>query len=173
MRCTRIAKYTGRKNYAKNRHLRTIAQLRRAVSSLLRHASTVRKTCKQQYLGWWVWGTPANFSGFHVLAVLLHQCRWMEVNQTLHDVWLSPGLVHYVHIFGGSCCLMEFCQVHNSLCVQVLRSPILAALLHGTRSGHEPYFVAWYKEWSYGTYAPHRFQQRAPPIFPGWPSCWA
>ena len=30
--------------------------------------------------------------------------------------------------------LTEFCQVQNSLCVQVLRSPILAALLHGTRA---------------------------------------
>ena len=28
--------------------------------------------------------------------------------------------------------LAEFCEVQNSLCVQVLRSPILAALLHGT-----------------------------------------
>ena len=34
--------------------------------------------------------------------------------------------------FGGSCPVTEFCQVQNSLCVQVLRSPILAALLHGT-----------------------------------------
>jgi len=30
--------------------------------------------------------------------------------------------------------LTEFCRVQNSLCVQVLRSPILAALLHGTRA---------------------------------------
>jgi len=29
---------------------------------------------------------------------------------------------------------MEFCQLQNSLSVQVLRSPILAALLHGTRA---------------------------------------
>ena len=28
--------------------------------------------------------------------------------------------------------LAEFCQMQNSLCVQILRSPILAALLHGT-----------------------------------------
>jgi len=28
--------------------------------------------------------------------------------------------------------LTEFCQVQNSLCIQVLYSPILAALLHGT-----------------------------------------
>jgi len=29
---------------------------------------------------------------------------------------------------------MEFCQVQNSLFIQVLHSPILAALLHGTRA---------------------------------------
>jgi len=28
--------------------------------------------------------------------------------------------------------LTEFCQVQNSLCIQVLCSPVLAALLHGT-----------------------------------------
>ena len=32
----------------------------------------------------------------------------------------------------GSCPVTEFCQVQYSLCVQVLRSPILTALLHGT-----------------------------------------
>jgi len=40
----------------------------------------------------------------------------------------------YIYIFGGSCPLTEFCQVPNSLCVQVLHSPILAALLHGTQA---------------------------------------
>jgi len=49
-----------------------------------------------------VLGTPANFNGFRALASLLHQRRSMEVNQTLHDVWPSPGLVYYTH-FGGSC----------------------------------------------------------------------
>ena len=37
-----------------------------------------------------------------------------------------------VYIFGGSCPLTEFRHVQNSLCVQALRSPTLAALLHGT-----------------------------------------
>jgi len=79
-----------------------------------------------------VWRTPANFNGFRVLASLMHWRRSMEVNQTLHDVWPSPGLLHYIYIFGGSSCpLTEFCQVQNSLCIQVLRAPILAALLHG------------------------------------------
>jgi len=40
----------------------------------------------------------------------------------------------YMYIFVGSCPLVEFCQVQNSLCVQVLRSPILATLLRGTRA---------------------------------------
>jgi len=38
----------------------------------------------------------------------------------------------YIYIFGGACPLTEFCHVQNSLYVQVLRSPILTALLHGT-----------------------------------------
>jgi len=50
-----------------------------------------------------VWGTPANFNAFHVLASLLHRRRLTEVNQTLHDVWPSLGLVHYRYIFGSSC----------------------------------------------------------------------
>ena len=76
-------------------------------------------------------GTPANLNGFRVLASLLQWRRSTEVNQTLHDVWPSPVLVHYICIFGGSCPLTEFCHVQNSLCVQVLYSPILVALLHG------------------------------------------
>ena len=87
---------------------------------------------------------PANFNGFRVLASLLHRRRSMDVNQSLHDVLLSPWLVHYlyIHISGGSCPVTESCYVHNSLCVQVLRSPILGALLHGTRA------AAWYKKWN-------------------------
>jgi len=38
----------------------------------------------------------------------------------------------YIYILGGSCPLMEFCQVQNSLCGQVSRSPVLAAIMHGT-----------------------------------------
>jgi len=83
-------------------------------------------------IGWRVWSTSANFNGFRVLASLLHRCRSTEVNQTLHDVWLSPKLVHYLYTFGGSCSVTEFCQVQNSLCVQVLRSAILTALTYCT-----------------------------------------
>jgi len=35
--------------------------------------------------------TPANFNGFRALASLLHRRRSPEVNQTVHDIWPSPG----------------------------------------------------------------------------------
>ena len=49
--CTRLAANTGRKKVAKNRHLGTIAQLCRAISSQIRHVSTIgKKLVKQQYI---------------------------------------------------------------------------------------------------------------------------
>jgi len=45
-------------------------------------------------IGSGVWGTPVNFNGFRVLASLLQRRRSPEVNQTLHDVWPSHGLLH-------------------------------------------------------------------------------
>ena len=84
-------------------------------------------------IGSGVWGTPPNFNRFRVFASLLQRRRSTEANQTLPEVWPSPGLVHCIYIFGGSFPVTEFCQVQNSVCVQVLRYPILAALLHGTR----------------------------------------
>jgi len=71
-----------------------------------------------------VCGTPANFNQFRVLASLLQRRRSKEANQPLHDLWSSPGLVHYIYIFGGFCPLIEFWHMQNSLCVQVLRSRI-------------------------------------------------
>ena len=53
-----------------------------------------------------VWGIPANFNGFRVLASLLQLHCSPEANQTLHDVWPSPGLLQYIYIFGGSCPVM-------------------------------------------------------------------
>jgi len=85
MCCTQLAGNTGRKNDAKNRHLRTIVQFCRAISSQLKHVSTTGKnllssnispTCPYNMVNFGqlaaeivllVWGTPANFNGFHVL----------------------------------------------------------------------------------------------------------
>jgi len=85
----RLAENTGRKKVAKNRHLGTIAQLCQAISLQLKHVSTIRKNllssnmssrCSQMLnfgllaaeISPVVWGTPANFNGFRVLAALLH-----------------------------------------------------------------------------------------------------
>ena len=75
---------------AKGRHLGTILQLCRAISSQLRHISTIGKnllssnmssTCPHNMVNFGpltadivsgVWGTPTNFNGFCVLAALLH-----------------------------------------------------------------------------------------------------
>jgi len=49
--CTRLAENTGCKKVDKNRHLGTIPQLCRAISSQIRHVSTIgKKLVKQQYL---------------------------------------------------------------------------------------------------------------------------
>jgi len=88
--CTRLAGNAGRKKLAKNRHLSTIAQLCWAISSQLRHVSTIGKknllssdmssTCPHNMVNFGlltaeihpvVWGTTANFNGFRVLAALL------------------------------------------------------------------------------------------------------
>jgi len=98
MYCTRLAENTGQK-------------LRKILPSAPRHTTSLgyifaikacvnyqKKLVKQQYLlhmssqydecrcttaviGWRVWGTPADFNGFCVLALLLHQRRSVEVNQ--------------------------------------------------------------------------------------------
>jgi len=101
MCCTWLAVNTGRKNDAKNRHLGTIAQLCRAISSQLRHVSTignsllssnVSSTCPHNMVNFGllaaeivsgVWGTPATFNGFRVLAALLHGSQVVSVSQTL------------------------------------------------------------------------------------------
>jgi len=127
MCCTRLAGSAGPKKSPKIRHLGTVAQFCRTISSQLRHVSTIGKnllnsntspTCPHNMVSfspltteicWQVWGTPANFNGFRVLPSLLQRRCSPEANQTLHDVWPSPGLVHYIYIFGGCCPLTEFC----------------------------------------------------------------
>jgi len=101
MCCARLAGNAGPKKLPKIRHLGTIAQLCRAISSQLRHLSTTGKkllnsnvspTCPQNMVNfgplaaeicWRVWGTPANFNGFRVLTALLHGTLVVGVSQSL------------------------------------------------------------------------------------------
>ena len=98
---TRLAANAGPKKVTKNRHLGTIPQLCRAISSQLRHVSTIGKknllssnispTCLHNMVNFspfaaeivsLVWGTPGNFNGFRVLAALLHGTLVLGVSQT-------------------------------------------------------------------------------------------
>jgi len=81
---------------------------------------------------WRVLGTRAYFNGFRIFVSSLHRRRLTEINQTSHGVGRLLRWCSLIIIFRGSCPLTEFCQVQYSLCVKVLRSRILAALLHGT-----------------------------------------
>jgi len=53
---------------------------------------------------------------------------------------LNGGQANFAQCLAVSCSgtlyihFAEFCHVQNSFCVQLLRSPVLAALLHGTRA---------------------------------------
>jgi len=69
----------------------------------------------------------------------------------------------------------EFCHVQSSLSVQVqvLLSPLLAALCTARVQWASAKLAAWYKQWNKGTTAPRHFQQRAPPIYRWRPSRWA
>ena len=108
-----------------------------------------------------VWGTPANFNEFRILTSLLHRRCSLEVNQTLHIFGRLLGwYIIYTFLgafaFNGILPAAKFCQLQNSLYVQVLCSPILASLLHSTPATGVSQTVTWYKE-----------SQRAQPIF-GW-----
>ena len=75
----------------------------------------------------------ANFNGFRVLPSLLQWRRSPERRPTKLCPMFGRLLGCYtIYIFWGSCPLTKFCPVQNSVCVQVLHCPILAALLHGT-----------------------------------------
>ena len=149
------------------------------MSSQLRHVSTTgKKPVKRQYLlqmssqyaelnfgpltaeiCWRVWGIPANFNGFRVLAWLLHRRGSTDVNQILDDVWPSPALIYYIYIFGGSCPQRNFarCKIYfaSKSCVLLYWQHYCAALEH------------WASAKLCGV------QQRVPPIFAGRPSRWA
>jgi len=177
MRCTRLAEIQDAKITQKYRHLRTITQLCRAISSQLRHESTIgKKLVKQQYLlhrssQYELWPT----NGWDLLGSLGHpnKFKWVSrlgfvtaptslnggqpnFSQCLAISWAGTLYIH----FWSSCPLMQFCQLQNSLRLQVLCSPILIALLHGT------WAVSISQSLRHGTRNRiTELSQRVPPIF--------
>jgi len=98
---TQLAGSAGPKKSPKIGHLGTIAQLCQAISSQLRHVSAIGKKLLNSNISptradnmvnfgalmaeicSGVWGNPANFNGFHVLAALLHSTLVVGISQTL------------------------------------------------------------------------------------------
>ena len=129
MRCTRLAANTGRKKSPSRRHRTTLSGHIFATKECIDNrkknslSSDTSSTCPHNTVNFGplaaeivslVWGTPGNFNGFRVLSTLLQRRRSTEVNQTLHYVWPSPGLVHYIYTFGISCPWRNFamCKIH-------------------------------------------------------------
>ena len=102
----RLAENTGRKNSPSGHHRTTLSGYifaTKAISTIEKNLlnSNISPTCPYNManfgplaaeIGSLVWGTPANFNGFRVLAALLHGTLEVGVSQTLHGVWPSPGL---------------------------------------------------------------------------------
>jgi len=82
MCCTRLAANAGPKNVAKNRHLCTIPQLCRAMSSQLRHVSTIGKNLLSSNSSS---TCPHNMVNFGPLAAeiisLGHPCKFQLVSR--------------------------------------------------------------------------------------------
>jgi len=175
--CTRLAGNTGRKNHAKSpsvsHHTHHFVELMSyifATKALIDNwkkilSSNISSRCPHNIvkfgpltaeIGSGVWGTPANFNGFRVLALLLQRCHSLEANQTLHDVCPFPGLVHFIHfrellprdgILPGA----KFTLCPKS-CVPP-RSYIGSVTARHSSSRRQPKFAACYKEWNCGTFA--------------------
>ena len=158
MCCTRLAANTGRNKVAKNRHLGTIAQIRRAISSQLRHVSAIGKnslssnissTCPHNMVNFGplaaeivslVWGTPANFNGFRVLAALLHRtwasAKLCGVEQRAPPIFGRAAITLDIgpHSSDCCCCLMAIMCLDNCTLAIFSVSNILTA--SQSRSSH-------------------------------------
>jgi len=93
-----------------------------------------------------IWCTSAH-NGWNLLASLGHRSKFQRVSSVAFvsaATSLNGGQPNFarclavswpgtLYTFLGALALTEFCKVQNSLYVQVLRFPILAALLRGIR----------------------------------------
>jgi len=95
-----------------------------------------------------VWFTAANLNRFHILDSLLQRRHTTEANRSLHDVWPSPGLIHYIYIdFRGL--LPQGNLAKFNLCLSLALCYIGSITAWHSSSGRQPNFAAWYMEWNY------------------------
>ena len=159
MCCTRLAENTGRKNYAKNRHLGTIVQFCLALSSQLGHVSTIGKKmlngnicsiCRHNITNF----GPLNVTnGWDLLVSLRHLSKFQRVSRigfVTAPTSLSGGQPNlarclavswactvYVHFQG-------FCPLTAVVASQTLRHPAEGATYNrhgGHHVGHQRTFL--------------------------------
>jgi len=167
MCCTRLADIQDAKNRQKIRHGAPSHNLSCIFATKACVNNRKKTPIKQQYLlhmfpqygelrstNGWDWftslGHPNKFQRVSRLAFVTAATSLTVGQPNFHDVWPSPGLVLCICIFGGSCCLTEFCQVQNSLYVPILAFPYIGSVTaRHSSSRRQPNFASWYKEWNY------------------------
>ena len=80
----------------------------------------------------------------------------IQANQTLHDVWPSPALVHYICTFGGSVApdgILPDAKFTLRPCLAFCYIGSVRPTVKHCSSGRQPNFAAWCQEWNYRTFA--------------------
>jgi len=105
---------------------------------------------------WQAWGTPSKFQRVSHLGFVTAP---MSLNQTLHDIWPSPGLVHHIYIFRGLFPPNGILPgAKFTLLPSLAFSCIDSVTAQHSNSGRQPDFVARDKEGNYRNFASHLHQ---------------
>jgi len=159
----------GCKNDAKNCHLRTIAQLCRAVSLQLKHVLTTgKKLVKQQYLPTCPFNRVNYTSGWDYFVSLGHPSKFQWVSrlgfvtaatsltggqpnfaQCLAVSWAATLYIHFRGLPPDRISPGAKFTLRPSLAFPHIGS----VTARQSSSGCQPNFAACYKEWNYGTFA--------------------
>jgi len=159
MCCTRLAEYTGRKNLPSRHHRTSLSGHIFATKACIDNRKNLLNTntsytCPHNTVNfgpitaencWRVWGTPANFNGFCILAALLHGNPAVGVSQTLRRwtegaTYIWQGGHHVEHwptflvlllgctavLCSAAYCYRWSCVVCQSVCLLVCRSVCLS-----------------------------------------------
>ena len=164
LQCTRLAGNTVRKN-SPSGYRRNWGMYWQWEKKLLN--SNISST-------WPQYGELRSTNDWDLLASLGHPSKFQPISRL--GFVTAPTSLNFArclavswtctYTFSMALASWEFCQVQNSLYVQVLRSPILAELLHGTAAGVSQTFRRGTRN------GITKLSQRAPPVY-GRLSRWA
>ena len=94
-------------------------------------------------------GHPSKFQPVLHLAFITAPTSLNEGQQnfagSLAYLWPSPGVMHYIYIFGGSCPDRILSRATFTLRPSLAFSCICSATARHLSSGRQPNFVAWYR----------------------------